>query len=134
MRAFEDLRVLVIEDEDAIRSFLEIALTSLGYHARLAADGEEGLAIFAGEPFDLVLTDVGLPGINGEEVARIINQRSPGTPVVLLTGWAEQISTQIGTVEGVTRVLGKPIELKTLAAMLAEVVPVMRTPIRLRNE
>jgi two-component system capsular synthesis sensor histidine kinase RcsC len=116
-------RVLVIDDEESIRVFLAAALTHLGCRPRLAASGEEGLAVFAGEPFDIVLTDVGLPGISGEEVARAISERSPHTPVMLLTGWGAQLAAQGKPLEGVTRVLAKPISINTLAAALAEVCP-----------
>jgi signal transduction histidine kinase/ActR/RegA family two-component response regulator len=114
--------VLVIEDEEAVRSFLEVALVSLGYRPRLAVDGEEGLRLLAEETFDLVMTDVGLPGIGGEEVARLVAHRSPGMPVILLTGWADQISSRIGAAEEVARVLGKPIRLDALAVALAEAI------------
>jgi CheY-like chemotaxis protein/anti-sigma regulatory factor (Ser/Thr protein kinase) len=120
--ATKGLRILVIEDEARIRDFLDTALTALGYRPSFAVDGEAGLALFAAEPFAIVLTDVGLPGISGEEVARVIAQRVPRTPVVLLTGWADQIAGRYGLSDGLTRVLGKPVKLGTLAATLADIV------------
>ncbi|MEI7685854.1 MAG: ATP-binding protein [Planctomycetota bacterium] len=118
----QGMRLLVIEDEGAVRSFLETALTTFGYRPRMAADGEEGLRFFNEEPFDLVMTDFSLPGINGEEVARTIFQRSPGTPVVLLTGDLGHLSTRIEPQQGITRVVGKPVKLSALATTLAEVM------------
>ncbi len=116
-------RVLVIDDEECIRQLLAEALTHLGYSPRLAASGEEGLAVFAGEPIDIVVTDVGLPGISGIEVARTLSERSPHTPVLLLTGWRDQLAAQGKHLEGVARVLAKPITIDTLASALAEVCP-----------
>jgi signal transduction histidine kinase/ActR/RegA family two-component response regulator len=115
------LRVLVIEDEESIRRFLEGALTQLGHRPRLAADAPEGLAAFEDEPFDLILTDLSLPGASGEEVARAISRRSPQTPVVMLTGWADQLKVDVKPLEGVARVLAKPVTLETLAETLTAV-------------
>ena len=115
------LRILVIEDEESIRRFLSTGLTHLGHSARLAADGAEGLALFAKEPFDVVLTDLGLPGMSGEDVARTIASQSPKTPVILLTGWSHQLREAGKSLVGVTRVLGKPVTLDTLNGALVGV-------------
>jgi signal transduction histidine kinase len=112
------LRILIVEDEESIRRFLAAGLTQLGHRPRVTADAQEGLAAFAEERFDVVLTDLGLPGINGEEVARQITERSPETPVVLLTGWADQIRATGEPVAGVRFVLGKPITLSKLSSTL----------------
>lgn len=116
------LRILVIDDEESIRRFLGNALQQLGHHARLEGDAQTGLAAFAEEAFDVVVTDLGLPGVSGEEVARAIAERAPQTPVILLTGWADQIESEQKTFTGVTRVLGKPVSLSTLVATLNKVV------------
>ncbi len=115
------LRILVIEDEESIRRFLASGLKHLGHRPRLAADAQEGLTAFAEEHFDVVLTDLSLPGASGEEVARAVARISPGTPVVLLTGWSDQLRNEGQAPEGVTRVLGKPVLLNTLAATLSAV-------------
>jgi CheY-like chemotaxis protein len=115
------LRVLVIEDEAAIRRFLEMGLLQLGHRPRLATDGREGLVAFAEEPFDVVLTDLGMPEVSGEEVASTIARNAPGTPVVLLTGWADQLQREIGAIEGVTHILSKPVTIANLSAALTAV-------------
>jgi signal transduction histidine kinase/CheY-like chemotaxis protein len=117
----KNLRILVIEDEESIRRFLAKALTQLGHSPRTAADATEGLAAFSEERFDLVFTDLGLPGMSGEEVARTIAGRSPATPVILLTGWSHQLKDEARTLAGVTHILGKPVTLNTLSAALAAV-------------
>ena len=116
------LRILVVEDEESIRRFLGNALKQLGHRARLAADAPAALSAFDDEPFDVVVTDLGLPGVSGEEVARAISQRSPRTPVILLTGWADQIQAEQRTFPGVAHVLGKPVSITTLVATLNKVV------------
>lgn len=118
------LRLLVIDDEDHIRRFLAGALAHLGYQATTAADAEEGVAVFTREPFDLVITDLILPGGSGEEVARAISRFRPGTPVVMLTGQACCFEADKALPEGVTCLLGKPIGLDTLAATLVRIAPV----------
>jgi signal transduction histidine kinase len=116
--AGKSLRVLIVEDEESIRRFLAAGLTQLGHQPRLTSHAEEALAAFAEEPFDVVLTDLGLPGVSGEEVARQIAERAPDVPVVLLTGWADQIKADKKPVAGVKYILGKPITLTTLANTL----------------
>ena len=96
-------------------------LKHLGHRPRLTADAQEGLTAFADEHFDVVLTDLGLPGASGEEVARAVARTSPGTPVVLLTGWSDQLRNEGHAPEGVTRILGKPVLLNTLAATLSAI-------------
>jgi signal transduction histidine kinase/ActR/RegA family two-component response regulator len=116
--AGKSLRILVVEDEESIRRFLSSGLTSMGHRPRITADAEEALAVFSEEDFDLVLTDLGLPGVSGEEVARVVSQKAPGLPIILLTGWADQLQAESHSLDGVTRILSKPISLDTLAATL----------------
>jgi CheY-like chemotaxis protein len=117
------LRILVVEDEQSVRHFLERVLKHLGHHPRLAGDAAEGLAAFNAERFDLVFTDYGLPGMTGEELARAIAAQSPATPVVLLTGWSDQFNADARPMPGVTRILGKPLAINVLAETLDAVCP-----------
>jgi signal transduction histidine kinase/CheY-like chemotaxis protein len=118
------LRILVVEDEETIRRYLAAGLTGMGHEPHLTESGEEGLTAFAENgPFDLVLTDLGLPGISGEDVARAVAERVPKTPVVLLTGWADQLQAEADSLVGVVRILSKPITLDALAKTLATVCP-----------
>jgi signal transduction histidine kinase/CheY-like chemotaxis protein len=116
----KSLRILIVEDEESIRRFLAAGLSQLGHRPRITADAHEALAAFAAEPFDVVLTDLGLPGLNGEELARQVSERSPQTPVVLLTGWADQIKSETKPVAGVKHILGKPVTLSSLANALTD--------------
>jgi signal transduction histidine kinase len=115
------LRILVIEDEEAIRRFLQMALEQLGHSPEISADPAEALVAFQQQSFDMVLTDYGLPGMNGEEVARAIHRTSPKTPVVLLTGWANQLKADSKPIDGVARILGKPVTLQALAETINSV-------------
>jgi signal transduction histidine kinase/ActR/RegA family two-component response regulator len=117
------LRILVVEDEESIRRFLEAALTQMGHRPRLAVDAPSGIKALESESFDLVLSDLGLPGVSGEEVARTVARRTPRVPVILLTGWSDQLRNEAKPLEGVTCVLGKPVTIKTLADTINQVCP-----------
>jgi signal transduction histidine kinase len=117
--AGKGLRVLIVEDEESIRRFLAAGLIQLGHQVELSSNAAEAMAAFAKQPFDVVLTDLGLPGVSGEEIARQIAERAPEVPVVLLTGWADQMKADKKLVPGVKYILAKPITLSTLANTLA---------------
>ncbi len=84
-------RVLLVEDEDTVRAVAERALVRQGYEVTTAADGEEGLeAIASGGAFDLVLTDVVMPSMDGPAMAREIRRLLPDLPVMFMSGYAEE--------------------------------------------
>jgi signal transduction histidine kinase/CheY-like chemotaxis protein len=115
------LRILVVEDEESVRRFLDSGLSRFGHRTRIAGTVEEGTRALTEDRFDVVLTDLGLPDASGEELARRAAVYAPETPVILLTGWAEQLLAENRTIKGITRILSKPIALDTLSAALAEV-------------
>jgi two-component system capsular synthesis sensor histidine kinase RcsC len=82
------MRVLVIDDEAGIRAIFCEFLDILGHEADVAARGDEGLALFDPHRYDLVLTDLVMPGMNGLEVAHAIRARCPWIPVIVTSGSA----------------------------------------------
>jgi DNA-binding NtrC family response regulator len=80
-------RILVIDDEAAIRESLEVLLSLEGYTTRMAADGKEGLRIIDQESFDLVLLDLALPGQSGLELLPQIKERHPDLPIIMITAY-----------------------------------------------
>jgi signal transduction histidine kinase/ActR/RegA family two-component response regulator len=124
------LNVLIVEDEPCVRDFLGQVLTRLGHRHHLATCGREALDTLDREQFDVVLTDLGLPDLSGEQVARAAAQRCPQTPVVLLTGWADQIRAESLAIQGVSQVLAKPVSIDTLARTLAKVAAAGRPSAR----
>src|ERR1019366_6253915 len=74
-------RILLAEDDDSLRGFLARALERAGYDVTACADGEEAAAVL-GEPWDLLLTDIVMPGMDGIEVARLAAQRQPGLRIM----------------------------------------------------
>lgn len=79
-------RILVIDDDGAIRDIVSKILSCMGYDVAIAADGIEGFELFAKSPFHLVLTDFDMPYLDGLELAKQIKGRSADTPVILMTG------------------------------------------------
>jgi signal transduction histidine kinase len=117
-RPVRQLRILNIDDEPAVRGVIRMALQLHKHHVVSANSGPEGIQAFAGEPFDLVITDLGMPGMDGREVAREIKRRSPQTPVILLTGWGQYPANMEGV--PVDRIVAKPVNVSDLLAVVQE--------------
>jgi PAS domain S-box-containing protein len=111
-------RVLVVEDEDLARKGLLEVLDLLGYEVTAVASGEEALRLSDGPPFDTLLTDLKLPGVQGAEVARRLAARWPALKIVLMSGYADDVALRDGVASGNFRFLQKPFDMKTLAAEL----------------
>lgn len=84
------LSVLVIDDEPQIREVLLRMLRLDGHSAVAVTTAREGIEAFGAQPFDLVLTDLGLPDMPGWEIVRVVKATNPSLPVVLITGWTEE--------------------------------------------
>jgi len=112
-------RILVVDDEPGIRETLVHLLRALGYEVVEADGGRAGLARLAEAPVDLVLTDLGMPDMNGWEVARAAKARAPRVPVVLVTGWGEDGPAPGADHSLVAAVLSKPFRVQDIVKVLA---------------
>jgi two-component system response regulator MprA len=113
------MKVLVVDDERAVRESLRRALELEGYEVELAGDGEEGLELLgAGSPADAVILDVLMPGIDGLEVCRRLRGVGNAVPVLMLTARAEVDSRVAGLDAGADDYLPKPFALAELLARL----------------
>lgn len=109
------LRVLLVDDEPEVRSALADMLGTSGHTAFQAAGGKEALAwLEAGQPVDLVLTDLGMPGMTGADVARAVRGRWPHLRLGLMTGWDETEGLVGETSAVVDFVIAKPFKLQAL--------------------
>jgi len=112
--------ILVLEDEEEIRSMLVDALAEAGYRVESATDGLTGLAHFQGGTFDVVLTDLSLPECSGLDVARAVKSMRPETPVVLITGWGRLVDPVRLRESGVDLMLVKPFRLERVISVVAD--------------
>ena len=113
------MKILVVDDERAVRESLERALDLEGYEVELAADGEVALERLDGPtPADAVILDVLMPGIDGLEVCRRLRARRNAVPVLMLTARAEVDSRVAGLDAGADDYLAKPFALAELLARL----------------
>jgi signal transduction histidine kinase/CheY-like chemotaxis protein len=87
-------RILVIDDEESVRSVLSRILSRVKYQVNVAKDGEEGIRLFNEKAYDIVLTDLGMPGMSGWDVCREIKKMNPRTPVGMITGWGMEIGEE----------------------------------------
>lgn len=115
-------RVLLVEDERALRYIITEYLTSDGHTVECASNGHEAIDVFRGSWFDVVITDRAMPDLNGDQVACAIKQRSPGKPVILLTGFGDVMNAVGETPAGVDLILTKPIQQEHLRDAVAAVV------------
>nr|WP_300145386.1 response regulator transcription factor [Propionicimonas sp.] len=114
-------RVLLVEDDPGVADALALALTSLGHAVRTAPDGAAGLAALAGEPWDVLLLDVMLPGIDGFETARRVRAASL-LPIIMLTARSDPIDIVAGLECGADDYVTKPAEPRVLDARIKAVL------------
>jgi len=102
-------RVLVVDDDPVVGQSFKRVLSGKGYAVITAADGYEALAKLQSENYDLVFTDLRMPGMTGLEVAQRIKANQPWTPVVIVTGYGSRTSEERARAAGVTDFLHKPL-------------------------
>lgn len=124
------LRILVIDDDPVLLRALRNTMEDEGHIVVTADGGQAGISLFDAsmtnnEPFALVLTDLGMPHVDGRQVAAAVKTASPVTPVVLLTGWGQRLVAEGETLQHVDCLLNKPPQLADLRRALARVC---RTP------
>lgn len=109
--------ILVVDDEDGVRDFIDRALSRLGYHVTAMSSGEEALEQVRGyfaEPIDLLITDVVLPGMSGPELASALGASRPEMPILYISGYASDVTAFHGLPGLAAHVLAKPFGMDTL--------------------
>jgi two-component system cell cycle response regulator CpdR len=106
-------RILLAEDDDSLRGFLARALERAGYEVRACADGDEAAAALD-DAWDLLLTDIVMPGLDGIEVARRAAARYPGLRIMFITGFAAVALAAGDSAPVGAKVLSKPIHLREI--------------------
>ncbi|MGQ0834708.1 MAG: ATP-binding protein [Gammaproteobacteria bacterium] len=120
------LRILLVDDDPLLSECLRVTLEADGHLIESADGGQAGIDAFlaahrSGRPFAVVVTDLGMPYVDGRKVASAVNAVSPSTPVILLTGWGQRMVAENDLPAHVSRVLSKPPKMPELRAALAEV-------------
>ncbi|KPK78656.1 MAG: hypothetical protein AMJ89_00815 [candidate division Zixibacteria bacterium SM23_73] len=118
----ESANILVIEDEKDVRGLLFDILTSANYMVKLASGGAEGLEICKRGKFDIVFTDLGMPGMSGWEVAKGIKEMDSNTTVLLITGWGVEMDEEKLKESGIERVVTKPMKVESLLTLVSEIM------------
>lgn len=105
------LRILLIDDEPMVCEVLKEILTAEGHETETAGNGEEGLEKYGSGAFDLVITDMSMPGMKGDEVAQAIKEKNPQQPIILMTGYVtESIEAMIKNPNTISLVVSKPVK------------------------
>jgi DNA-binding NtrC family response regulator len=112
------VHVLVVDDDETVRASLGDALAMDGVRVSLAAGGQEALDRMVGDPVDLVLSDVRMPGVNGLELLRRVRARAPGVDVVLMTAYEDADLAIAADRDGARAYLAKPLDLIDLRALI----------------
>jgi two-component system, OmpR family, alkaline phosphatase synthesis response regulator PhoP len=122
-------RILVIEDESDIQDLLRYNLKKEGFEVEAASDGERGLDLARVKPFDLVILDLMLPGIDGLEVCRRLRSdpRTEQVPVIMVTSKGEESDVVVGLSIGADDYVTKPFSVKELLARVKVVLRRVRT-------
>jgi CheY-like chemotaxis protein/anti-sigma regulatory factor (Ser/Thr protein kinase) len=118
------MRVLVVDDDPLVAKVLRDTLKADGHDVTTASGGQAGIDAFvaaraSGGQFDLVMTDLGMPYVDGRKVAAAVKEASPSTPVILLTGWGQSLQDEGELPPHVDRLLSKPPKLAELREALA---------------
>ncbi|HEY6899489.1 MAG TPA: response regulator transcription factor [Puia sp.] len=125
------MKILVIEDEERVASLIRKGLEELGFSVTIAADGILGKNLALSGLFDLVITDILLPGINGVEVCKLIRQEMPDIPIIMLTALGTTDDKVEGFDAGANDYLVKPFDFRELYVRIRELLkraPAANTP------
>jgi two-component system cell cycle response regulator CpdR len=114
-------RILLAEDDDSLRGFLARALERAGYEVVACADGDEAAAVLD-QDWDLLLTDIVMPGMDGIEVARQAAALHPGLRIMFITGFAAVALTAADTAPPGAKVLSKPIHLREIVSEVERMI------------
>jgi DNA-binding response OmpR family regulator len=120
------LRILCCDDEPMIRQLLTDCLSLQKHDVSVAEGGEQGLEMFraalkTNQPYEVVITDLGMPGIDGQAVTRAIKAQSPKTPVVMMTGWGTLMKEDGETNVEADALLSKPPRINELNDLLLKI-------------
>jgi CheY-like chemotaxis protein len=114
-------RILFVDDEASIARLAQVMLKALGHTATTYGKPADGLAALRADPagFDLVITDLTMPGMTGVDLARGVRQVRPDIPIILSSGYADEVPEETLKALGIVEVLPKPFQMQALGAAVA---------------
>ena len=117
------LRILCVDDDPHIREFMNACLVHYDHQVMVASGGQQGLEMFRAatmenQPYDAVITDLGMPDIDGHQLARTIKAEFPTMPIIMMTGWGATESKDENIAAGVDVVVAKPPHMGQLNELL----------------
>ncbi len=112
------LKILIIDDEEELRLLLGEILSESGHQITLAKDGKDGIEKFYKDNFDLVFTDLGMPEMNGWQVAKAVKTKNAKVPVILISGWGRDLKDQDISNTGVDFLCNKPFHIDEVFHMI----------------
>lgn len=115
-------RILVVDDEEALRTVLSAELEGEGYLVSTAGDGEEAIKLIGSQVFNLILLDIKMPNVDGFEVLKFVKQKQPSTKVIMLTGFADLKNAIESKKLGAEDFVSKPYDLVDLLTTVERVL------------
>ncbi len=117
-----DIHVLVVDDDPLSRKLLYEVLGQAGFSVECAVNGREGLDKFKRGKFDLVITDGSMPEMSGLQMVKLIKQSAPDVPVVMVSGYGDEVNKSGRMPEGVDAIVGKPVAMSALREVMEGVL------------
>lgn len=114
--------LLVVEDEEAIRNIYHNVLTEMGLQAVFASTGEEGIEQWFSGQFDMIISDIGLPGISGWDFIQQVRSQNSHIPILVITGWGNEITSDLAQTNHVNKVINKPFKFDQLTKAVGELL------------
>ena len=123
--------MLLVDDDPDCLMVTEEVLENEGVAVTAARSGAEAVAKIGEQPYDVLLCDVGMPGMSGWEVAHVARMRQPGLAIYMVTGWASEFAADDSRRGSVNGILGKPLDLDDLRGVLvqAAAAPMTAAPV-----
>jgi CheY-like chemotaxis protein len=119
-------RILIVDDEENIRTALERWFETIGYDVTVAGDGQEAIDLCQENTFDVITMDLEMPRVSGLEAIVAIKAIHPDLPIIVLTGFFNKSDEALTS--GATKILVKPVSLRDLQEEVQKLVPVSETP------
>jgi DNA-binding NtrC family response regulator len=113
-----EINILIVDDELAMRNLLENILIQEGYNIGLAENGDDALKMIKNNKYDLVLSDIKMPGMNGFELLKIIKSEHPGIGVIMMTGFGDAFTVKDALLQGADEYITKPFKAHEITLVL----------------